>query len=188
MGQIEFSDLALPFAEEEIEWRVQQAGESSNGRIWVLVVPYVTNRAIQQRLDDVCGPENWRNEFLPGPGGGVMCGIGIRVPVLTTNRTTGEVIETQEWLVKFDGAENTKGMDGDAAIKGGYSAAMKRAAVQFGVGRYLYALEETFGEVHERGRFRAKTKGGTTFRWNPPALPEWALPTQRSTNKTENAR
>jgi hypothetical protein len=100
---IDFLRLALPFAEQEIEWRVQQAGESANGRLWVLIVPYVTNRAIQQRLDDVCGPENWRNEFLPGPGGGVMCGIGIRVPVQTINRTTGEVIETQEWLTKFDG-------------------------------------------------------------------------------------
>jgi hypothetical protein len=85
-------------------------------------------------------------------------------------------------------AENTKGMDGDAAVKGGYSAAMKRAAVQFGIGRYLYALEEMFGEVNAGGRFRAKTKDEKRFRWNPPALPEWALPPQRLTKQQEHGR
>lgn len=180
MSKIDFSRLALPFAEDEIEWRVQQAGDK-NGRLWVMVVPYVTNRAIQQRLDDVCGPENWKNEFMPGPDGGVMCGLSIRVPVQSVNMITGETIETFEWVTKHDGAENPT-MEG-GAIKGGISNAMKRAAVQWGIGRYLYALDEAFGEVNERGRFRAKTKDGKTFRWNPPALPEWALPAQRLTTK-----
>jgi hypothetical protein len=184
MTEIDFSRLALPFEEDEIEWRLQQAGEKQ-GRFWALCVPYVTNRAIQQRLDEVCGVENWKNEFLPGPDGGVMCGIGIRVKVHTRNLTTGEEIESSEWLVKYDGAENPT-MEG-GAIKGGLSNAMKRAAVQFGVGRYLYALEETWAEVNERGRFRGKTKDGKAFRWNPPALPEWALPAKRLTTSAYKA-
>jgi hypothetical protein len=185
MSQIEFARLAEPFAPEEIEWRMQQAGDK-NGRLWCLVVPYVTNRAIQQRLDDVCGPENWKNEFLPGPSGGVLCGISVRVMIqATTNLTTGEVVMASEWLTKFDGAENTKGMEGEAAIKGGFSAAMKRAAVQFGIGRYLYALEETFAIINERGRFRGRTKDQKPFRWDPPELPEWALPRQRLTTQRQ---
>ncbi len=161
---IDFSRLALPFSEEEIEWRVQQAGEKQ-GRFWALVVPYVTNRAIQQRLDDVCGPENWKNEFARGPDGGVLCGLAIRVG--------------DEFVCKWDGAENTD-IDG---VKGGLSSAMKRAAVQWGIGRILYAMDETFAQINERGRFRGKTKDGKTFRWNPPALPDWALPAQRLTTK-----
>jgi hypothetical protein len=71
---------------------------------------------------------------------------------------------------KEDGAENTD----IEAVKGGLSGAMKRAAVQWGCGRYLYGLEETFGMVHEFAQ-NVAGKGAERFRWNPPALPDWAL-------------
>lgn len=157
MSEINFRALQAYFAPDEIEWRVQQAGEK-NGRPWAIAVPYVTNRAIQSRLDEVVGPENWRNDFRPGPDGGVMCGISLRVG--------------GEWVTKWDGAENTD-VEG---VKGGLSGAMKRAAVQWGIGRYLYALDETFAHVHDGGRLRGKTRDGTSFRWDPPELPAWALP------------
>lgn len=164
MSEINFAALAEVFGADEIEWRIQQAGEK-NGRVWAICVPYVTNRAIQARLDEVAGPANWRNEFRPGPGGGVLCGLSLRVG--------------GEWITKWDGAENTE-VEG---VKGGLSGAMKRAAVQWGIGRYLYALEESFATVHEAGRFRGRTKestrgknDGASFRWDPPSLPAWALP------------
>lgn len=72
-------------------------------------------------------------------------------------------------------AENTD-IEG---VKGGLSGAMKRAAVQWGIGRYLYALEEGFAQVSERGKLRGKTKQGTDFKWDPPQLPAWALPPVR---------
>ncbi|HEX2091014.1 MAG TPA: Rad52/Rad22 family DNA repair protein [Longimicrobiaceae bacterium] len=156
MSEIDFKALQNFFDVDEIEWRLQQAGEK-NGKVWAICVPYVTNRAIQQRLDDVVGPGSWKNEFKPGPGGGVLCGISIRV---------GE-----EWVTKWDGAENTDIEE----VKGGLSGAMKRAAVQWGVGRYLYRLEESFANVSENGKLRGKTKDGKPFRWDPPQLPAWAL-------------
>jgi hypothetical protein len=157
MAGIDFAALAAPFHPDDLEWRVQTSGER-NGRPWALVLTYITNRAIQDRLDAVVGPENWRNTFAPGPTGGVMCGISVRIG--------------DEWVTKWDGAENTD----VEAVKGGLSAAMKRAAVQWGIGRYLYRLDESFAQVSEGGRFRAKAKDGTTFRWDPPSLPAWALP------------
>ena len=157
MAETNFKALQDFFHADEIEWRLQMAGEK-NGRVWAICVPYVTNRAIQGRLDEVVGPGNWKNEFLPGPGGGVMCGLSLRVE--------------SEWVTKWDGAENTD-VEG---VKGGLSAAMKRAAVQWGIGRYLYGLEESFAHVHENGRFRGKTREGKPFRWDPPELPPWALP------------
>jgi hypothetical protein len=87
-----------------------------------------------------------------------MCGLSIRVG--------------DEWVTKWDGAENTD-VEG---VKGGLSGAMKRAAVQWGIGRYLYALEETFAVISERGRFRGRTKDQKLFRWDPPELPDWAVP------------
>jgi hypothetical protein len=157
MNEIDYKALQAQFPAGEIEWRLQQAGEK-NGRIWGICVPYVTNRAIQSRLDEVVGPEGWKNEFRPGPGGGVMCGISVRVG--------------DEWVTKWDGAENTD-IEG---VKGGLSGAMKRAAVQWGIGRYLYGLDESFATVHDQGRFRGKTREGKPFRWDPPPLPAWALP------------
>lgn len=148
--------LADPFPESDVEWRVQSSGVKGDA-VWARVLAYITNRAIMERLDDVCGPENWRNEYKHGPDGAVLCGISIKV--------------AGEWVTKWDGAENTD----IEAVKGGLSNAMKRAGVQWGIGRYLYQLEEGFANCSGGPHF-AKTKDGTTFRWTPPALPLWALP------------
>jgi hypothetical protein len=154
--------LREPFAAEDIEWRMQQAGEK-NGRIWGKVLAYVTNRAIMERLDDVVGPANWQNVYREGPAGGVICGLSIRV-----TRDDG----TTEWVTKWDGAENSD----VEPVKGGLSNSMKRAAVQWGLGRYLYDLDEGWANVHDGGRHGGKTKDGKWFKWDPPALPAWALP------------
>lgn len=161
--QVDWKALAAPFPADSVEWRLQQSGEKS-GRIWGMALAYVTNRAIMQRLDDVVGPANWRNEFKPTPlGDGVLCGLSIRVP-----RADG----TFEWVTKWDGADNTD----IEAVRGGLSGAMKRAAVQWGIGRYLYQLGESWIQPDERGQYSGKTKQGTFFKWNAPKLPDWALP------------
>lgn len=149
--------LREPFAATDIEWRVGRAGKNSRG-IWAMCLAYITNRAIMERLDDVCGPTNWRNDYREAPAGGVLCGLSIRVG--------------DEWVTKWDGAENTD-ME---AVKGGLSGAMKRAAVQWGIGRYLYDLPEGWATISDSGRYYGKTKDGDVFHWDPPALPEWALP------------
>lgn len=165
MNGIDFTSLQAVFSQQEIEWRLQQSGEK-NGRVWAICVPYVTNRAIMQRLDDVVGPARWKNRFRAGPEGGVLCGISIH---------TGE-----GWVTKWDGAENTD-IEG---VKGGLSGAMKRSAVQWGIGRYLYALEDAFARVSEGGALRGKTRGGRSFRWDPPALPAWAVPERAGIGRT----
>jgi len=155
-------NLDEPFDSADIEWRVQQGGFSGNGNPWAVVLAYVTNRAIMKRLDDVCGKEGWKNEYLPAPNGGLMCGISIKIG--------------DEWVTKWDGADNTQ----VEAVKGGMSGAMKRAAVQWGVGRYLYALEANFAQCSTQnnngGKKHYDKKAQKAFWWIPPALPEWALP------------
>lgn len=154
-------ELTKPFPAKDIEWRIQQSGMKNN-RPWALVLAYVTNRAIMERLDAVCGPENWKNEFKEGPAGGVLCGISI---CINSAGTKGE------WITKWDGAENTQVEE----IKGGLSGAMKRAAVQWGIGRYLYNLTAGWATFCEDGEHKSKVDG-IYFKWNPPALPAWALP------------
>nr|DAQ93105.1 MAG TPA: DNA REPAIR PROTEIN RAD52 HOMOLOG-BINDING PROTEIN, DNA REPAIR, DNA.7A [Caudoviricetes sp.] len=158
---MDLNRLDEPFSASDIEWRIQQAGKANNG-IWAKVLAYVTNRAIMKRLDDVCGKTGWRNEYRDIPnGGGVECGISIKVD--------------GEWITKWDAAENTQ----VEAVKGGRSGAMKRAAVQWGIGRYLYDLTEGFANVsteRQPGFNYAKTKELGVFYWAPPQLPAWALP------------
>ena len=106
---MDLSKLKEPFPYEDIEWRLQQADKGKNG-IWGKCLAYVTNRAICNRLDEVVGPENWKNEFKTGPDGGVLCGLSIKVD--------------GEWVTKFDGSENTN----IEAVKGGLSGAGACAA------------------------------------------------------------
>ena len=156
-------DLNEPFPVEDIEWRIQQSGEKS-GRPWAMVLAYVTNRAIMERLDSTFGMYSWKNEFTAGPNGGLLCGIC--------------VFHNNEWITKWDGADNTQ----IESIKGGLSSAMKRCAVQWGIGRYLYNLEVTFAKFNPQGKHSAKI-GSSYHKWDAPALPVWALPKQHLSDK-----
>lgn len=160
MANIMFSKLKDPFPATDIEWRLQSCGEK-DGKFWGIALAYVTNRAIQNRLDEVVGPQNWKNEFCQGPDGGVLCGISIKVD--------------DEWVTKYDGADKTN----IEAVKGGLSGAMKRAAVQWGIGRYLYNLDSSWVTVDDKGKFSGRTKDNKFFKWNPPELPAWALPSTK---------
>ena len=150
--------LQAPFAPHDVEWRVQR--EVRNGEA-VMVLPYVNNRAVQGRLDEVFGVFGWENRFIPAPNGGLICELRVRNP------------EGGEWVVKQDGADNTA----VEAVKGGMSSAMKRTAVQLGIGRYLYYLDFQFMQLQDRGEHyhRVKATGRAAY-WNTPKLPEWALP------------
>ena len=128
--------LAKPFAPEDLEWRLQVTVEE---RKCGMAVPYVTNRAIQNRLDEVCGPENWYNDYKPWHSNGKkdaqLCGIAI-------------YFEGKGFITKWDGAE-----DSDIEpIKGGLSDSMKRAAYQWGIGRVLYSLDTVWVDIERRGK------------------------------------
>jgi hypothetical protein len=141
--------LAAPFPPDDVEWRV---GSTNQDKTRGLALAYISNRAIQQRLDDVVGPWGWRNEFTSGPGGGVLCGISVYF---------GPEIG---WVTKFDGAENTD----FESVKGGLSDSMKRAGYQWGIGRYLYKLPSVWMACEARGK--------AVYLKETPELPAWALP------------
>ena len=165
----QLSALAEPFDPCDIKWRVARTGTNSKG-IWCVVQAYVTARAIQNRLDDVVGQANWALQrpeiFASGAKSGFACGISIKVG--------------DEWVTKWDVSETT-GID---PIKGGFSGAMKRAGYQWGIGRYLYHIEEKYAEVSAtemRGpgwnyARMPKDKGGEVYYWKTPTLPGWAMP------------
>ena len=129
-------ELARPFAPEDLEWRLQKTLED---KLRGIAVPYVTNRAIQARLDDVVGPDGWYNEYKPwhraGQKDSQLCGISIYFP-------------ERGFITKWDGAE-----DSDIEpVKGGLSDSMKRAAVQWGIGRVLYSMDVVWVNIEKQGK------------------------------------
>ena len=136
--------LAAPFPVSRIHWRV---GARTKDKSKGIALAYIDARDVMKRLDDVVGGLNWQNRYTHVTDKGVVCEIGIRV---------GE-----EWLWRANGAGDTQ----VEAEKGAMADAFKRAAVLWGIGRYLYALPNTWCELEGGQRIKA-----------PPALPTWATP------------
>lgn len=140
-------ELQQPFEPKFIKWRV---GATNKEKTLGIALAYVTSRAIQQRLDEIVGATNWKNTFDISNDKVRLCGISIKIG--------------NEWITKYDGSGDTK-ME---AAKGSLSGAMKRAAVQWGIGRYLYDIPNTWCPI--------KQVGGSYQLLKTPALPSWALP------------
>jgi hypothetical protein len=157
--------LAAFFQPDELEWRAITVSKRTGKG---LAAAYITNRAIMERLDEVVGPANWRNEYRPGPNGGVVCGLSIFV-----DRGEGQ---PGEWVTKWDGADNTD----VEAVKGGLSNAMRRAAVQWGVGRYLYDLPQQWVPVDDYKQFKQTPRVPDRFLPPRPTRSEQTRP-QRPT-------
>ena len=159
--------LKEPFEPQEIEWRVKpgSSGIKKDGKPWAKVMAYVDSRAIQERLDAVCTPDGWQTK-MTADAAGVICELGIKC---------GDV-----WIWKSDGAPYTV-IDG---YKGAISGALKRAACHWNIGRYLYGLPTGWATfvAERKGMYQSKIKKSKTdqdpkrFDWNPPNLPDWALP------------
>jgi len=138
--------LKAPFPSDEVKWRI---GATNKDKTRGIALAYVTARAVMDRLDEVVGPENWQRHYEFGNGGTIICSIGIKI---------------DEWIWKSDGAGQTD-FEG---IKGGLSDAFKRAAVSWGIARYLYQLEGKWVPVEQKGKsYQLKEE---------PKLPEWAIP------------
>ena len=117
-------ELKKPMQPHEIEWRISS---SRNGK--TTVVPYLQNRAVMERFDEAFTPSGWCNSFERWSDKGVKCGISV-------------LCDDSEWVTKFDGADDTA----IEPTKGGFSDSMKRAAVQWGLGRDLYKYPRVFIE------------------------------------------
>jgi len=136
--------LREPFPREAVHWRAQGTPTEKNGKFVAMALAYLDARDVMDRLDDVCGPGGWQAEFTETPKGRVLCRLGIHTP--------------NGWVWKSDGAGDTD-VEGE---KGGISDALKRAAVHWGIGRYLYRLDSPWLECEAK-----KAQNGKVYwkRW-----------------------
>lgn len=117
--------LAAPFDPANVKFKPAVVQGSR-----ALALAYVDARVIQDRLDEVLGVENWQDEYDSLPDGSVVCRLRLRL---------GE-----EWVTKVDVGSPSEQPDEHDRVKAAFSDALKRAAVKFGIGRYLYRLPSTW--------------------------------------------
>lgn len=132
------SDLSQPFPPDRISWRV---GSANADKTKGMALAYIDARDVMQRLDEVC-QDQWQAEYVPMPNGTCCCRIGIKVGGDWVWRSNGSVNIT----------DSDKADQKEMAEKGSYSDAFKRAAVLWGVGRYLYDLDSPWVALEPAGR------------------------------------
>jgi|GEM_PF-2908704 len=128
--------LSEPFPEDAIGWKAQ-ALYPKDKPTTALAVPHITARHVMNRLDEVVGPAGWQTdfEFIPG-----LKAAKVMLTVLGVTKSD----------IGFVAG------DDDAAIKGSVSDGLKRAAVLFGIGRYLYEAEAQWVDWDNKKRKFAK--------------------------------
>lgn len=121
--------LSAPFPPDAISWRV---GSTTKDKTKGMALAYLDSRDVQDRLNQVCG-ENWQVRHPWSVNTKLACEIGIKID--------------GEWVWRGDGAG-----DSDVeADKGAFSDSFKRAAVRWGIGRYLYDLDSPWVQLEPRG-------------------------------------
>ena len=129
----DFKALAARFPEGAVTFRPGKVSKAGNTG---LPLAYIDARDAMNRLDEVVGHAYWKDEY-EFHGSRNICKISIY------NK------ELKEWVSKSDGAADTK-IEGD---KGGLSDAFKRAAVKWGIGRYLYGLDFYYAPIDKWKKF-----------------------------------
>jgi hypothetical protein len=141
--------LAEPFHPDDVSVKPQTVRKDGTA---ALPAFYITAREVMDRLDEVVGPANWQDQYSVLEGGGVLCRLSVRVG--------------PEWVTKEDVGGPSEQPDPHDRLKAALSDALKRAAVKYGVGRYLYSLPPRWAAYDPQRKRFVET----------PRLPDWALP------------
>ena len=138
--------LAAPFAAGQVHLK---PGAVSGNR--ALAMPYIDARAVMDRLDAVLGIDGWKDRYECLPDGAVLCRLSCKI---------GDA-----WIEKADVGGASGQPDPGDRRKAAFSDALKRAAVKFGIGRYLYNSPQQWVEYDGQKKRFAQTPTMPT----PPA-------------------
>lgn len=123
------------------------------------IVAYIDARDAQELLDECLGPENWQLDYYK-----LGDQLFARISVLV-QREDG----TSEWISKSDGGKESP----SDPEKGLISDCVKRAAVCFGVGRFLYKKKVVELPVKDyKGKPKPATHDGRIL-WNNEQISEY---------------
>lgn len=145
--------LTEPFALDEIKFKAQTVKGNR-----AMATAYLDARAVEDRLDEVLGLD-WSDEYAVLADGSVACRLTVRLP--------------EGPVTREDVGSTSDQPDAGDRMKAAFSDALKRAAVKFGIGRYLYRLPKQwldYDPVKKQLLGQAK-------------LPPWALPPKRTAER-----
>lgn len=137
-----FSQLSQLFPAGKIKFR---AGATNQEKTRAQALAYIDARDVMERLDQVVTPAGWTDSYQVIRQ--TPAGVEIECS-LTVNGITKRDVGTGE------------------DCKSAYSDAFKRAAVKFGVGRYLYNFPCVWVDYDPKRKTLVTT----------PSLPAWAIP------------
>jgi len=160
IDSIIIKELQAYFPADEVEVRVgptykDDNGDPSGGK----ALFYIPARRVQQRLDNVVGPMGWQVSYAQPVNRSESEKYGAEATISIRDPFTGE------WVSKSDVSQNTA----QEGMKGGYSKALVRAGVQWGIGRYLYFMPDT-------GWHDVENNYGTTSFAKKPEMPKRFTP------------
>ena len=154
------AQLSEPFDPREINWRVTHT--SRDGRRGA-VIAYADPRAYQDRLNKVVTAAGWSSSYHVCTLTNIMRARGQNKEVMS-----GKVLSTCTVTIEGIGEHSATGeawADDECAMTRADAQAFKRACSAFGLGRYLYDLEEAWVDLDEDKQPKSL-----------PQLPKWALP------------
>jgi hypothetical protein len=139
--------LAEPFEVREVKFKPQMVKANR-----CMAMAYIDARLVQDRLDEVLGVENWGDTYQLLPDGSVVCRLRCKLG--------------GRWITKTDVGSPSEQPDQGDRLKAAFSDALKRAAVKFGIGRYLYRLSAQWVDYDPVKKQIV----------SPPQLPAFAIP------------
>jgi len=157
--------LAEPFDPELIYWKPQATNKDKTKAI---AAAYADPRAYSDRLNEVVGPHKWSTSYT----------VYTIAPILNPQAESdwkklifkGKVLVVASLTIQGIGSNSGTG-ESDAAdenaITSAEAQAFKRAAIRFGLGRYLYDLPKGVWCAYDSTSKRITA---------PPDLPDWAVP------------
>lgn len=145
--------LEMPFAAHIVTWK---PGALNRDKTRAMMMAFIDARAVMDRLDAIC-PDDWSFDAAEVPGA--------KVPTVRGTLTVLGVSRT-------DFGEGDPSSEAGNSYKAASSDALKRCAVHFGIGRYLYDLPKQWVEWDNDKRQPRQT----------PTLPDWARPDHERTS------
>lgn len=143
--------LQAPFPSHLVCWK---PGAMTKDRSRALLMAYIDARMVMDRLDAVC-PDGWAFDVEVIPG----------APQPTVKGTLTVLGISRSDIGEADGSSEA------GTLKAAASDALKRCAVHFGIGRYLYDLPRQWVDWDDKKREPVRV----------PELPEWARPDHERT-------
>lgn len=139
--------LAAPFDVREVKFKPQIVKNNK-----ALAIAYVDVRLVEDRLDEVLGIDNWQDDYEVLNDGSTVCRLRVNV--------------NGQWVTKTDVGSPSEQPDSGDRLKAAFSDALKRTAVKFGIGRYLYRLPGQWVDFDPAKKQIVR----------PPQLPDFAVP------------